>query len=134
MSEMLPKKDCLWVASAKDDLKKMPEDVQDQFGFGLLQAQRGGKATFAKPLQGFGGASVLELIDNFDTDTYRCVYTVQFSEAIYVLHAFQKKSTTGRKTSQRDIELITSRLRLAENDYQIRYVINKQYDNSKRSK
>ena len=57
---------------------------------------------------------MLEIVDNFATDTYRAIYTVRFAEAIYVLHVFQKKSTQGRRTSQRDMELVQTRLRQAQ--------------------
>lgn len=71
----------------------------------------------AKPLKGFGSASVLEIVDDFDGDTYRAVYTVKFRDAIYVLHAFQKKAKKGIETSARDIELIKSRLKLVQDSF-----------------
>jgi phage-related protein len=80
----------------------------------------GFKAASARPLTGFGGASVLEIVDDFQTDTYRAVYTVRFADVIYVLHAFQKKSKKGIATPKADMELIKRRLRAAENDYKIR--------------
>lgn len=75
----------------------------------------------AKPLEGFGGAGVLEIIENFSGDTYRAVYTVKFEKVVYVLHCFQKKSKHGIKTSQQDIDLIKRRLRVAEEDYRVHY-------------
>jgi phage-related protein len=78
------------------------------------EAQCGLKPLSAKPLKGFGGASVVEIVSDYQTDTYRAVYTVRFSERIYVLHAFQKKSKKGIATSQADIELIKRRLKQAE--------------------
>ena len=110
-----------WVGPSKEDLKAMPEDVQREVGRALLMAQQGLKARNAVPMQGFHGASVLDIKDDYDTDTYRCVYTIRFAEAVYVLHAFQKKSAEDSKTSRHDIELIRSRLRDAETDYQLRY-------------
>lgn len=101
-------------SSSKKDLKQMPSDVQDVFGHALDLAQSGKKHPDAKPLKGFGGAGVLELIEDFDTNTYRAVYTVNFGSAIYVLHRFQKKSTTGIKTAQCDIDLIRKRLQAAQ--------------------
>ncbi|MBV4522643.1 type II toxin-antitoxin system RelE/ParE family toxin [Pseudomonas sp. SWRI74] len=92
----------------------MPADVQDVFGHALDLAQSGKKHPAATPLKGFGGAGVLELIEDFDTNTYRAVYTVRFGRAIYVLHCFQKKSTTGIKTTQCDIDLIRMRLQAAQ--------------------
>jgi phage-related protein len=108
------RKPLLWVSSSKKDLKQMPADVQDVFGHALDLAQSGKKHPAATPLKGFGGAGVLELIEDFDTDTYRAVYTVRFGRAIYVLHCFQKKSTTGIKTAQCDIDLIRMRLQAAQ--------------------
>jgi phage-related protein len=82
--------------------------------FALYRAQEGAKHPNAKPLQGFGGAGVLELVEDFDGDAYRAVYTVKFVSAIYVLHAFQKKSKRGRQTTKQDMALIRNRLRWAE--------------------
>ncbi len=89
-------------------------------GYALYQAQLGRKAPSAKPLAGFGGASVLEIVEVFQTNTYRAVYTVKFSEFLYVLHAFQKKSKKGIATPKTEIDLIRKRLRLAEEDYKAR--------------
>jgi phage-related protein len=111
-------KPILWVSSAKKDLMAMPEDVITDFGYGLYQAQIGQYPDTAKTLSGFGNANVIELIQDHKGDTFRAVYTIQFSNAIVVLHAFQKKSKTGRATAKKDIELIHSRLKLAEGIYQ----------------
>ncbi|MCY1419222.1 hypothetical protein D3C76_699540 [compost metagenome] len=92
----------------------MPHDVQDVFGFALSNAEEGSKHPDAKPLKGFGGAGVLEVIEDYQGNTYRAVYTVKFEAAVYVLHCFQKKSTKGIETPQHDIELIKSRLKDAE--------------------
>jgi len=89
-------------------------------GYALYQAQLGLKFTSAKPLSGFGGASVLEIVDDFQTDTFRAVYTVRFSEVVYVLHAFQKKSKKGIGTPKADLDLIRRRLKLAQRDYAAR--------------
>lgn len=89
-------------------------------GFALYQAQAGRKAPTAKPLRGFGGAGVLEIVEDHETDTYRAVYTVKFSEFIYVLHAFQKKSKKGIATPRPELELIKRRLRTAQEDYKVR--------------
>ena len=83
-------------------------------GYALYVAQRGGKHVDTKTMSGFGGAGVLEVIRDFRGDTFRAVYTVRYAGALYVLHAFQKKSKTGRETPRRDIELIQQRLREAE--------------------
>ncbi len=83
-------------------------------GYALFVAQQGGKHRDSKPLNGFGGAGVVEVVKDHRGDTFRAVYTVRFAGAVYVLHAFQKKSKTGRETTQRDMELIQQRLREAE--------------------
>ena len=95
----------------------MPEDVKDVFGFAIDLAQAGHKHPDAKPLKGFKSAGVLEVVDNDEGGTYRAVYTVKLADWIYVLHCFQKKSKKGIETPQADIELITSRLKLAEADH-----------------
>ena len=100
-----------WVGSSKADLLAMPDDVKDIFGYALHLAQTGGKYPDAKPLKGFGGASVLEVVADVQGDTFRAVYTVHFSDAVYVLHCFQKKSTQGVATPKREIELIRTRLK-----------------------
>ncbi len=84
----------------------MPSDVVDVFGFALHLAQSGKKHDQAKPLKGFGGASVLEVVEDHMGDTYRAVYTVKIAEKVYVLHCFQKKSTKGIETPKQDMDLI----------------------------
>jgi len=110
-----------FIGTAREDLKEFPEEVRIDIGYALFLIQKGEKPASAKPLKGFGGASVLEIIENSSQGTYRAVYTVKFQKVIYVLHCFQKKSTHGIKTSQRDIELIKQRLKLAEEDYKFHY-------------
>lgn len=107
-----------WIGSAKKDLKKFPEPVQDGIGDAIQEAQYGRKPLSAKPLSGFQGAGVLEIIDNYDGSTYRAVYTVRFSEIIFVLHAFQKKSKHGIQTPKQEIDLVHARLKAAETVYQ----------------
>ena len=109
-----------WIASALEDLKEFPGEVRKIIGFALDQAQRGGKHPDAKPLKGFGGAGVLEIVDDFDGDTYRAVYTVKFHGAVYALHVFQKKSKSGIATPKHEIDLLKQRLKLAEQDYKER--------------
>jgi len=104
----------VWIGSSRDDLRAFPEPVLDRVGYALYIAQRGGKHRDAKPLAGFGSAGVLEVIQDFRGDTFRTVYTLKYAGAVYVLHAFQKKSKTGRETPRRDSELIHQRLREAE--------------------
>jgi phage-related protein len=102
------------VGSSRKDLSGFPLDVRQVMGFALYLAQTGEKHLAAKPLKGFGGAGVLEVVEDHDGDTFRAVYTVKFASAVYVLHAFQKKSKSGIKTPQTDIDLIKQRLKLAE--------------------
>jgi phage-related protein len=111
-----PLRPLLWVASSKRDFREFPAQVQDDLGFQLYLAQIGQHPPSAKPLKGLGSGTV-ELVDDFDGDTYRAVYTVRFSDAVYVLHAFKKKSKRGVKTPHPDIDLVKRRLRDAELDY-----------------
>jgi len=121
MSEGQRLKPVEWVGSTLDDLRKFPEEVLDDVGFALYQAQRGGKHVSAKPLKGFKGAGVLEVVENHDGNTYRTVYTVRFESAIYVLHAFQKKSKKGIKTRQEELDLVERRLNRAAEHYEDKY-------------
>jgi phage-related protein len=107
-----------WVGGSKEDLSAFPVDVRLRVGGALWEAQIGGKAPYAKPLKGFGGAGVLEIVDDFDGDTFRAVYTVRFAKAVYVLHAFQKKSKRGVATPKAELDLIGQRLKRAEEDYE----------------
>ncbi len=109
-----------WVASSKKDLLAMPKPVVREIGIALEVAQLGGKHPAAKPWKG-EGPSVFEIVSDFDGDTFRGVYTVKFRKAVYVLHCFQKKSPSGIKTAQVDVELITQRLKAARFDYEARY-------------
>jgi len=117
MEERKPKP-VVWMGSSKEDLKEFPDDVQDEFGHALWVAQEGDKYVSAKPLKGFGGASVLEIVEDYDGDTYRAVYTVRFAEAVFVLHCYQKKSRRGAETPKSDVELINRRLKAAEELYE----------------
>jgi phage-related protein len=102
------------------DLKRFPAKVQNRVGYALSQVQDGDEPISAKALKGFGGRAVLELVDDFDSDTYRAVYTVRFAGVVYVLHAFQKKAKKGIATPRQDLDLIRSRLRDAELHYRAR--------------
>jgi phage-related protein len=106
-----------WVGSSRDDVSSFPDDVKLQIGVALWEAQIGGKAAYAKPLKGYGDAGVLEVVDNFDGDTFRAVYTIRFAKAVYVLHAFQKKSKRGIATPKAELDLINRRLQRATEDY-----------------
>ena len=104
-------KSLIWVGSSLRDLKAFPAEVKDVMGYALYQAQIGEKARSAKPLRGFGGAGVLEIVEDHHGDTYRAVYTVTFSDLVYVLHAFQKKSKSGITTTKVDLDLVKKRLK-----------------------
>ncbi len=120
MAEPPKIKSVVWIGSSRRDLKSFPAEVKDVMGYALYQAQVGRKASSAKPLAGFGSVGVLEIVEDHQTDTYRAVYTVKFSELVYVLHAFQKKSKKGITTPKADIDLIKKRLRVAKKDYNTR--------------
>lgn len=111
-----PARPLLWIASSRKDYGEFPSKVQEGFGFELFLAQTGQHPPSAKVLKGIAGG-VVELIEDFDGDTYRAVYTIRFETAVYVLHCFKKKSKRGIKTPQSDIELIKRRLRDAEADH-----------------
>ncbi len=113
-----PRKLLKWMGSSKRDLDAVPEEVKDVFGHAIDLAQAGGKHQDAKAMSGFGSADVLEVVEDFRSDTYRAVYTVKFSGWIYVLHCFQKKSKRGIKTPKEDVALITARLKAAKQDYE----------------
>ena len=105
-----------WVGSSRRDLKSFPKRVRRDFGQALYTAQMGETDPAAKPLKGFGGTRVMEIVARHDTNTYRAIYTARFTGVIYVLHAFQKKSKSSMATPQRDIELIRRRLAAAQHD------------------
>ncbi len=109
-----------WVGSSLSDLRSFPAEVQRDAGYAIYAAQKGQLDPSAKPMKGFGGASVHEIVAPFDGDTFRAIYTVRLKDVVYVLHAFQKKSKTGRATPKREIEMIQRRLAIAERDYEER--------------
>ncbi len=107
-------KQVIWISSSLKDLTTFPKPVQRTVGFMLWKLQNGSSDRSIKPLTGdpaFRGAAVREIVDHFATDTYRTVVTVEFNEAIYVLHAFKKKSKSGRSTPQAEIDRIKERLK-----------------------
>lgn len=107
-------KELYWVGSSRKELLAFPDDVRREIGYALHLAQSGDKSKSAKPLKGFGGTGVMEIVEDYDGDTYRAVYTVRFADAVYVLHAFQKKSKHGIKTPQHEMQLIEERLKWAQ--------------------
>lgn len=109
-----------WIGSAKKDFLAMPVQVQRESGMALGVAQHGGKHPSAKPWKG-EGPGVMEIVTDFDSDTFRAIYTVKFRKAIYVLHCFQKKSPRGIKTAKVDVDLVRRRLNAARSDYEALY-------------
>jgi len=107
-----------WIGSTYNDWKAFPDTVQDVMGYALHLAQSGKKANNAKPMKGFKGATVFEIVDAYDGNTWRAIYTLQFKDVIYVLHVFQKKSKRGITTPKVDIDLIKHRLKLAKEHYE----------------
>lgn len=107
-----------WIGSSKRDLLKFPVEVRKEMGHALYIAQSGGKHKNAKPLKGFGGAKLLEIVQNDNNGTYRTMYTIQFEEVVYVLHAFQKKSKSGIKTPKEEMALVEIRLKWAQEKHQ----------------
>jgi phage-related protein len=110
-------KPLFWVGSTKRDLKSFPLEIRRTMGFALFQAQVGGKHMDAKPLKGFGGAGVLEVVEDHEGNAFRAVYTVKFAGAVYALHAFQKKSKKRAKTPKSHLDLLRKRLKAAEEHY-----------------
>ena len=110
-------KPLFWMGSSLKDLREFPAAVKSVMGFALWQAQQGGKHIDSKPLKGLGGG-VLEVVADNRSDTYRGVYTVKFRRAVYVLHAFKKKSKSGIKTPQSEVELVQQQLKQAQKHYE----------------
>jgi phage-related protein len=109
-----------WVGSSHKDVRSFPKPVRTAVGHAIYAAQKGETDPAAKALKGFGGRSVLEIVTDYHGDTWRSVYTVRFRDAVYVLHAFQKKSKSGVATPKKELELIRQRLAEAERDYRER--------------
>jgi phage-related protein len=114
MIEHIHLKPVIWIGSTRRDFRVMPAAVKSDMGYALYVAQQGEKHRNAKPLKGFGGASVVEIVVDHRGDTFRCVYTVRLADSVYVLHVFQKKSKRGSATPKTDKALIEQRLREAE--------------------
>ena len=107
-------KPLMWVGSARRDLKLLPDPVRHDFGYALFLAQSGRSHSQAKSLRSFRSAGVMEVVGNWQGNTYRAVYTVRFEAAVFVLHVFQKKSKSGIATPKRDMDLVRARLKTAE--------------------
>jgi phage-related protein len=110
-------KPVVWIGPTKDTLSAFPRAAKEDIGHALYVAQQGGKHPAAKPLKGFGGAGVLEIVEDFDGDTYRAIYTVEFEEAIYVLDVYQKKSASGIATPKPVRERIARRHAVAQREH-----------------
>jgi len=106
-------KPIFWLGNSQKNLRSFPDEVRDVMGYGLFLAQKGGKHPDAKPLKGFGGAGVLEIMEEHDGNAYRSVYTVKLAGVVYVLHAFQKKSKKRIATPKHDVDLVKDRLKQA---------------------
>jgi phage-related protein len=106
-----------WIGSSRGDIRSFPDEVREVVGEALYRAQQGSEHPAAKALKGFGARGVLEIVDDYRGETYRAIYTVKFENAIYVLHAFQKKSKKGTRTPRHEIDLIKTRLKRAEEHY-----------------
>jgi phage-related protein len=109
-----PERRLVWIGSSKKDLMELPVPVRKFFGHALHFAQMGEQHNAAKVLKGFGGAGVLEIVEYDAAGTYRAVYTVRFEEAVFVLHCFQKKSKSGIATPKKEMEVVQTRLKIAE--------------------
>lgn len=106
-------KEVVWIGNSLEDLAEFPEEVKDKIGYALYQAQLGLKPDSAKPLTGIGGG-VMEIVSDFNRNTFRAVYAVKIGDVIYVLHCFQKKSKHGIATPKQEIDLIKQRLKEAK--------------------
>ncbi len=103
-------KPVFWLGDSQKNVRSFPDEVRDVMGYGLFRAQKGFKHPDAKPLKGFGGSGVLEIVEDHDGNAFRAVYTVKLADAVYVLHAFQKKSKKGIATPKHDLDLVKDRL------------------------
>lgn len=110
----------IYLGSSQKELSKLPVRVREVFVHGIKMASEGETHPDAKPLKGYGGRSVVELIGDHKGDTYRGVYTVKFKDVVYVLHVFKKKSNKGISTPKKDKELINTRLKFAASHYKTR--------------
>lgn len=104
-----------FVGDSRERLKEFPDVPRIAMGHALSVAEEGGKVNYAKPLKGLGGgATVIEICEDYDGDIYRVMYTVKIGVKIYVLHAFQKKSKKGIETPKSEMDIVKDRLRKAK--------------------
>ncbi len=102
-----------FLEAAHDDLMEIPEAVRHDFGYALYSVQRGEMPDNATPFEGSTGGNIMKLVERHDTDTYRCVFAAKFEHAVYVLHVFKKKSTSGISTPKREVETVKARFKRA---------------------
>ena len=121
LCEYMKEKQLIWIGSSKKDLENLPDEVINTMGYGLYLAQKGEQHENAKVLKGFGSAGVIEIRDSDEGGTYCLIYTITMPEVIFVLHLFQKKSKQGVATPQKDIDLIKSRLKMAQEIYKEKF-------------
>src|SRR3954462_8546632 len=114
MMELPAPKPVIWIGSSRRDFRALPEEIKSRMGYAVYVAQLGGKHRDAKPLKGFGGAGVVDIVADHQGDTFRAVYTVRFAAAVYVLHVLQKKAKKVRATPKFEMNLNAQRLRQAE--------------------
>jgi phage-related protein len=117
MRDTRPMKPVLWIGSSKKNLRDMPDDVQSEVGHSLREIQKGKDPGNTKPLKHLGVSGISEIVVDDRAGTFRAVYTVEFKDAIAVLHVFHKKSTSGIATPKKEIELILQRLKQARIEY-----------------
>ncbi len=110
-------KPLFWMGTTRKSVRDFPDEVREVLGYGLYLAQKGSKHPDAKPFRGFRGSGVLEIVEDHDGNTYRAVYTLKLAGAVYVLHAFQKKSKKGIATPKHDLDLVKDRLKQARKHY-----------------
>lgn len=113
-----PPKPLAWIGSSRKDYAEFPAAVRKSVGYALYLAQIGEKSPHAKPLAGFGGAGVLEIVESFDGDAYRAVYTLKFAGRVYALHVFQKKSRQGIATPRQEMNIVRARLTQAQAEHE----------------
>lgn len=110
-----------FASSARDELLAMPQEVRREFGHALWMIQNGETPGNASPFEGSHANDVMKLVERFEGDAYRAVYAVKFEHAVYVLHVFKKKSTSGIRTPQKSLKLVYERLQRAQEDYEMRF-------------
>ncbi|MDE3055648.1 MAG: type II toxin-antitoxin system RelE/ParE family toxin [Verrucomicrobiota bacterium] len=117
MSRCQKLKPVIWIGSSLKDMREMPEEVKKEFGHALREIQKGLTPENTKPLKHMGVAGISEIVVDERAGTFRTVYTVEFKDAVAVLHVFQKKSKIGIATPKKEIDLVLQRLKQARIEY-----------------